>query len=240
MIIPPRERLILTLNTPDYEAALETVDKFSSHIDMFRVRPDIFIALGSSIIEEINERGKKVFLDLKVEDIPNSIIGFIMKAAKMGVHLISISTSIGAENMKKSINDVNELCEKENVRKPTVIGETVLTSVSPKNLKEDLGIQHSISSHVTRLSELAQKAGIDGVIVPPRDVARIRKHCGNDFLILTAIRPSWSPPDAQQTEITPKQALRAGADYLVLRRTLFQQDDPVNIIDLIKLEILSS
>ncbi|MCL4477410.1 MAG: orotidine-5'-phosphate decarboxylase [Nitrospirae bacterium] len=235
----PKEHLILTLDDLDYESAIESVERFYNHVDIFRVGIDLFISAGPKIVGSINEKGKKVFLDLKFNDIPTSVTKAIMNAAKIGAYLISIHTSVGLVNMKSCVDNVKERCLKENIQKPKIVGVTVLTSMSQTTLKEELGVRRSIPSQVTQLAQLGEKAGIDGVVVPAHEVFNVRKHCGKNFLIAALIRPSWVPPDDKQTAITPKQAIKAGADYLILGRTFLRKDNPVDLIELISVEILS-
>jgi orotidine-5'-phosphate decarboxylase len=115
---------------------------------------------------------------------------------------------------------------------------TVLTSISKDVLKDEIGVQHSLRTHVRHFSGLALKAGLDGVVASGREAEVIRGHCGDGFLIVTpGIRPSWTPPDDQMRTMTPKEAMRQGADYLVMGRAILNQGDPLKAIERIQREI---
>lgn len=236
-----REKLILALDVNDPGYALELVDRFGESINIFKVGLELFTVAGPSIVSQIQDRGKKVFLDLKFHDIPNTVTRAALAATRLGVHMFNIHTSGGFEAMKRSHDEVVELCLKENLSKPIMLGVTVLTSLSAESLKTEFGIQHSLRTHVKHMSTLAQKAGLDGVIASGHEVSMIRSRCGQDFLIITpGIRPSWYPPDDQQRTMTPRQAIREGADYLVVGRSILSQQDPLKALDLITVEILTA
>jgi orotidine-5'-phosphate decarboxylase len=143
--------------------------------------------------------------------------------------------------MKMCRDSVVELCLKENLQKPEILGVTVLTSMAQQVLKDELGIQHSLNTHVRHLSALALKAGLDGVVASGHEVAKIKNHCGNGFLVITpGIKSSWHPPDDQHRTMTPKQALREGADYIVMGRSILNYSDPLKAIELVSLEMLTA
>lgn len=235
------EKLILALDVSEHSYAIELVERFKDYIEIFKVGPELFISSGLKIIEDINKKGKRVFLDLKFHDIPNTVSKAAIAATRLGVYMFNIHTSGGLEMMRRCREDVVEVCLRENLERPKIIGVTVLTSISKETFKDELGIQHSLKTHVRHLSGLALKAGLDGVVVSPREAATIRGHCGRGFLIITpGIRPSWTPPDDQKRTMTPKEAIREGADYLVMGRGILQHPDPVKAMELITLEILAA
>jgi len=235
------DRMILALDMPDKDHALEIVDKFSDYINLFKVGFELFVSAGPHIIEEILRKNKKVFLDLKFHDIPNTVAKASVAATKLGVHMFNLHTSGGLDMMRKCREHVEETCLKENRERPKLLGVTVLTSISRKILKDELGIQYSLKTHVKQLALLAMNAGLDGVISSPRDAGMIRKQCDKEFLIVTpGIRPSWTLPDDQKRTMTPREALKEGADHIVLGRAVLQQPDPIKAIELILLEVLSA
>jgi len=235
------ERLILALDVPEHDYALEIVDKYSDYINIFKVGLELFTSCGPKIVEDIKERGKKVFLDLKFHDIPNTVSKAALSATRLGVYMFNLHASGGLEMMKRCKDSVVEVCLKENIDRPKILAVTVLTSLSREILKDELGIQYGLRTHVRHLSALALKAGLDGVVASAREVEIIRNHCGKEFLIVTpGIRPSWTPPDDQKRTMTPQDAIREGSDYLVIGRAVMQQPDPVKAIELISLEILSA
>lgn len=239
--MPWREKLIIALDVSDPEYALELVDKFGEQIEIYKVGLELFTSAGPKIVEKIHKKKKKVFLDLKLHDIPATVVKAAVAATRLGVYMFNVHASGGLDMMKMCKDAVVELCLKENLQKPRILGVTVLTSMSQDVLKAELGIQHSLNTHVRHLSALALKAGLDGVVASGHEVAKIKSHCGNKFLIVTpGIRPSWHPPDDQHRTMTPKQALREGADYIVMGRSILNHSDPLKAIELISLEMLTA
>lgn len=234
-------RIILALDVNDPGYALEIVDRFSEQIDIFKVGLELFSSAGPGVVTAIQDRGKKVFLDLKFHDIPNTIAKAALAATRLGVHMFNVHASAGLDAMKRCRDAVTELCLKENLNRPRILGVTVLTSIGPEMLKKEFGIQHSLRTHVRHLSRMAMEAGFDGVIASGHEVSMIRSGCGADFLIITpGIRPSWSPPADQKRTMTPRDAIREGADYLVIGRSILDQADSLKALDLITVEMLTA
>jgi len=235
------EKLILALDVSEHSYAIELVEKFKDYIEIFKVGLELFTSSGPKIVEDITKKGKKVFLDMKFHDIPNTVSKAAIAATRLGVYMFNVHTSGGLEMMKKCMDNVVEICLKENIERPKILGVTVLTSLSREILRDELGIQHGLRTHVRHLSGLALRAGLDGVIASAGEAETIRNHCGKRFIIVTpGIRPSWTPPDDQKRIMTPKEAIRGGADYLVMGRGILQQADPLKAIELITLEILAA
>ena len=236
-----KRKLILALDVSEYEYAIELLDTFKDVIEVFKVGLELFTVAGPSIIHEIHKRDRKVFLDLKFHDIPTTVSRAAIAAARLGVFMFNVHATGGLEMMKKCSEDVINLCLRENLNKPRMIGVTVLTSMSQDTLKDELGIQHSLNTHVRHLAGLSLKAGLDGVVASAREAAMIRGHCGPGFLIVTpGIRPSWTSADDQNRTMTPRKALQEGADYLVMGRAILNQPDPLKAIELIHKEIASA
>ncbi|MEJ2695568.1 MAG: orotidine-5'-phosphate decarboxylase [Candidatus Sulfobium sp.] len=237
----PKDRIILALDVPEYDYALDIVDKFKDYIDIFKVGLELFTAAGPPIIREIHRRGRRVFLDLKFHDIPNTVSRAAVLAARLGVFMFNVHASGGLDMMKKCGDDVVNLCLKENLNRPRILAVTVLTSISKDVLRDEIGVQHSLNTHVRHLSGLALKAGLDGVVASGREAAMIRGHCGTGFLIVTpGVRPSWTPPGDQMRIVTPKEAIREGSDYLVMGRAILGQDNPLKAIERIQKEIAAA
>ena len=208
---------------------------------IFKVGLELFTSHGPKIVDAIHSKGKKVFLDLKYHDIPNTASKAALAAARMGVYMFNVHASGGLEMMKRCRESLVELCLRENLERPKILGVTVLTSLTREILRDELGIQYGLKTHVRHLSGLSLKAGLDGVVASAREIETIRSHCGRGFLIVTpGIRPSWTPPDDQNRTMTPKEAIREGADYLVIGRAILQQPDPLKAVELISLEVLSA
>lgn len=236
--IRPDDRIILALDVSEYDHALDIVDKFSDYIDIFKVGLELFTVAGPLIIKEIHRRRRRVFLDLKFHDIPNTVSRAGIAAARLGVFMFNVHASGGLDMMKECSDEVVNVCLKENLSRPRILAVTVLTSMSKDVLRDEMGIQHSLNTHVRHLSGLALRAGLDGVVASGREAAMIRGHCGRGFVIVTpGIRPSWTEPDDQMRTMTPKEAIGQGADYLVMGRAILRQGDPLKAIARIRKEI---
>ena len=239
--MPVREKIILALDVPDPGYAIEIVDRFKDYVGVFKVGLELFISGGPEVVKEINKRGKKVFLDLKFHDISHTVTKAALAATRLGVYMFNLHASGGLDMMRTCREAVVDLCLKGNIQRPKMLGVTVLTGLTQEVLKGELGIQHSLRTHVKELSRLSMTAGLDGVVASGHEVAMIRNHFGKDFLIVTpGIRTSWSPPDDQRRTMTPREAIREGADYIVLGRAVLNQTDPFKALELITTEILTA
>ena len=239
--MPASQKLILALDVSEYDYAIELIDKFREYIEIFKVGFELFTVAGPPIIKEIHKRGLKVFLDLKFHDIPNTVARAGVDAARSGVFMFNLHASGGLEMMRKCREEVVTVCLKENLTRPRIIAVTVLTSISGDVLHNEIGIKHSLDNHVRHLSGLALKAGLDGVVASGKEAAMIKNHCGKGFLVVTpGIRPSWTAADDQIRTMTPKQAIREGADYIVMGRAILNQKDPIKALELINSEIDSA
>lgn len=233
-----KDRIILALDVPDYDEAIRVAHQFEDHIEIFKVGSELFTAVGPEIIKKINSMGKKVFLDLKFHDIPNTVAKSAAAVARLGVFMFNVHTLGGLEMMRKAAEIIRKISLDENIERPKLIGVTILTSIDQASLHDELGIAMRMSVQVKHLAGLAQRAGLDGVVASPVDAENIRAHFGKDFLIVTpGIRPSWASADDQKRMLTPKEALRRGADYLVIGRAILSQPDPVSALKRIEEEI---
>jgi orotidine-5'-phosphate decarboxylase len=234
----PKERIILALDIADYEEALYEVDRFNEHINIFKVGSELFTSSGPKIVEEINKRNKKVFLDLKYHDIPNTVSKTARVAAGLGIYMFNVHTLGGLEMMKQTAQELVRVSLKHNIDRPKLLGVTVLTSIDQTALSHELGIGHNMKTQVRHLAGLALSAGLDGVVASPEEIEIIRSHCGRDFLIVVpGIRPSWASQDDQQRTMTPQEALSKGADFIVIGRAILSQPDPVKALERIVKEI---
>lgn len=238
--IENKKKLILALDVSEYDYAVELINRFKDVIEVFKVGLELYTVAGPKIINEIHKIDRRVFLDLKFHDIPATVSKAGIAAARLGVFMFNVHASGGLDMMRKCREDVINLCLKENLDKPGIIAVTVLTSMSQETLKKDIGVQHSLNTHVRHLAGLALKAGLDGVVASAREAAMIRGHCGRGFLIVApGIRPSWALADDQSRTMTPKQALKQGVDFLVMGRAILNQSNPMKAIELIHKEIAS-
>jgi orotidine-5'-phosphate decarboxylase len=236
-----KNKLIVALDVADRGKALDIVEKLGDQAGVFKVGFELFVTAGPGIVEDIQKMGKKVFLDLKFHDIPNTVSGAARAAARLGVYMFNVHTAGGLAMMKQCVDAVSELCEKERIQRPRIIGVTALTSLDGEILRNELGVHYSLRTQVKRLASLALSAGLDGVVASPHETIMIKNQCGNNFLVVTpGIRPSWVPPDDQKRTATPREALRNGADYIVMGRGILKHEDPVRALELISLEMLTA
>lgn len=236
-----KDRLIIALDVDTADAALAVVDRLGDDISTYKVGFELFVSAGPAVVQRIHERGKRVFLDLKYHDIPNTVAKAAVAAARMGVFMFNVHASGGLDMMQRTVAGVNELCTREGLSRPKIIAVTMLTSMTSDVLKNEIAIPHPVKTQVKTLALLAKRAGLDGVVASPQEISMIKEQCGGGFLVVTpGIRPSWTPPDDQRRTATPQEAIHDGADYIVMGRAILKADDPVRAIELISLEILSA
>jgi orotidine-5'-phosphate decarboxylase len=234
----PNERIILALDVSSYDDAIDMVRKFKDHIDIFKIGSELFTSVGPRIIKEIHLMGKKVFLDLKFHDIPNTVAKSALAAAELGVFMFNVHTLGGFDMMQKAAQTLNQLSLEHNMERPRLIGVTILTSISQDALRDELSVAVRMNTQVKHLAGLAQRAGLDGVVASPEDAEMIRSRFGKGFLIVTpGIRPSWASMDDQKRTLTPRKAVQSGADYLVIGRAITSQPDLIGALKRIEEEI---
>ncbi len=223
MIESNKDRIIVALDVSTSNEALRLADEVSEHVGMFKVGLQLFCNEGPSIITKLVEEGRKVFLDLKLHDIPNTVGNTVKVLSDLGVFMINVHIAGGKTMMKNAAEVVKNM---NLPSKPLVIGVTVLTSMNKADLI-DTGIHHRIDRQVGELSVLAQECGLDGVVASPREVVQIRDRCGKDFVIVTpGVSPYWAGHDDQKIVHTPAKAVKSGADYLVIGRPITKADNP--------------
>jgi orotidine-5'-phosphate decarboxylase len=217
---------------------MDIVRTFKDHIDIFKIGLELFTSAGPRIVEDINAMGKKIFLDLKFHDIPNTVAKSALAVAKLGVFMFNVHTFGGPEMMNEASKALLKYSKENNLPKPKLIGVTVLTSIDNKTLRDDIGVGADMPDQVRHLASLAKEAGLDGVVASPEDAADLRARFGKEFLIVTpGIRPSWSAMDDQKRASTPQAALKNGASYLVIGRAITSAPDPLNALKKIEDEI---
>lgn len=226
--------LILALDVEDQTRAIKLCFLLKDKIKIFKVGLQLFLSEGKSIVEAINSLGGEVFLDLKFYDIPNQVANACISAARMNVKMLTVHTSGGLEMMKRAREAVENL---EIKNKPLLLGVTVLTSFDQKSIYE-VGVEKKITEQVISLAKLAQKAGLDGVIASPFEISAIRENCGDDFLIVTpGIRYDDKNADDQKRVLSPSEAMKLGADYLVIGRPILKAGYPLAAVENILREI---
>jgi len=219
------KRIIIALDVATREKAFHLVRKLPD-AEVFKVGLELFTAEGPSLLQELNDMRKKIFLDLKLHDIPNTIAGAVKVGVRHHVHMMTLHASGGLEMMSRSAEEAAREADKEGVSKPLLLGVTILTSLKDEQLSE-IGMESSASNQVIKLARLAQKAGLDGVVCSPQEIEIIRKEIGKDFLVVApGIRPAWAAAHDQKRIMTPSQAIHKGADYLVIGRPITQAPLP--------------
>ncbi len=185
----------------------------------------------------IRKKGERAFLDLKFHDIPHTVAKAAEEAAKLSTAMFTIHSMGGYEMMKRAVESSRNLAKQLNMPKPLILAVTILTSMDEAIL-EEVGIKAPLEQQVMRLATLAKGAGVDGVVASPREIGLLRDHCGAHFLIVTpGVRPAFGAKDDQRRTLTPGEAIRAGADYIVVGRPIKDAVDPVKAADEIVEEI---
>ena len=220
------DRLILALDVHAMEDVKSLVETLGDSVTHYKVGMELFYSVGAPVVSYLKEKGKQVFLDLKLHDIPNTVAGGLCSLMGLGADILNVHASGGYAMMKKSAEALRAAAEKQGIACPKLIAVTVLTSINAEEWVE-MGHTGDIGEQVIRLAELAKKAGLDGVVASPQEAAAIRKACGEDFLIVTpGIRPAGSSQDDQSRISTPSAALRNGATHLVVGRPVRSAEDP--------------
>ena len=184
-----KDKLIVALDFHTKEDALALVDKLGDSVVFYKVGMELFYRVGSSIIEELKKRNKKIFLDLKLHDIPNTVAQGLCSLLYQGVDIMNVHASGGYTMMKTAADTVRAEAKKMGIEAPKIIAVTILTSINEADW-EGLGQTVSIKDQVIRLAKLTKEAGLDGVVASPQEAKFIREACGEDFLIITPDRKS--------------------------------------------------
>ncbi|HHW02273.1 MAG TPA: orotidine-5'-phosphate decarboxylase [Thermoanaerobacterales bacterium] len=224
------DHVIIALDTPHEQKALETVRILKKKISIFKVGLELFCSTGPDIVRKINMEGCRVFLDLKFHDIPNTVAGAARAAANTGAFMFNVHASGGREMM---IRAKEEIDKSNSAQRPLILAVTVLTSLDDQDLK-DINITKSTLDQAVDLAKLAKECGLDGVVASPKEISAIRQAQGRDFIIVTpGVRPTWAAPGDQKRVMTPAQALEAGADYIVIGRPVTAAPDPIKAVEAI-------
>lgn len=233
-----REKIIVALDFASPDQALALVDRLQGKLNYFKIGMELFYSAGPTIIQAVREKGCRVFLDLKFHDIPNTVAGAARAAARYGVAMLNVHAAGGRVMLERAAAAAREGAMTTGFSAPLVLAVTVLTSLDQTSLAEEVGIRRDLGEHVVHWSRLAQAAGLDGVVASPRELPLIRQACGPDFVtVIPGVRPLWAARDDQQRIMTPGEAVRSGADYLVIGRPITQSPDPAKAVDLISQEI---
>ena len=221
-----KRRLIFALDVDNLDDARRWVEQLQGQVGVFKVGKQLFTKCGPEVVNLVQAGGADVFLDLKYHDIPNTVAMAGLEALRLGVRIFNVHALGGFEMMARLVAEIDAVCPRGNPDRPLLLAVTILTSSDDETLRA-IGIDRPVSEMVPRLARLAQDAGMDGVVASPKEVGLIREACGDDFAIVTpGVRPTFASQDDQKRVTTPGDALRAGADYLVIGRPISAAADP--------------
>ena len=232
-----KQRLIFALDVDNLEDARNWVAKLQGQVGVFKIGKQLFTRCGPEVVRLVQDGGCDVFLDLKYHDIPNTVAMAGLEAQRLGVRMFNVHALGGFEMMAKLVAEIDRVCPRGNPDRPILLAVTILTSSTEETLRK-VGIDRPIQVMVPKLARLAKDAGMDGVVASPKEVGLIRDACGDDFLIVTpGVRPTFASQDDQKRVTTPGDALRSGADYLVIGRPISAAADPALAADMILQEM---
>ena len=224
----PTRRVILALDLPDQDRALRLADQLRPELAWVKVGLQLFGAEGPDVVRRLVSMGLRVFVDLKLHDIPNTMAGAVRSLGTLGAELITVHTAAGPAALRATAAATREQeTHGPRATRPAVLGVTVLTSFDAENWSAVMGRDADPSADVRRLARLSVDAGIDGLVASPREVTALREAVGPDpVLVIPGIRPAGADTQDQARVATPAQALRDGADFLVIGRPITQAASP--------------
>jgi orotidine-5'-phosphate decarboxylase len=224
-----RDRLIVALDVPNAVEACKLAGQIGEAAGTFKVGKQLFTAEGPQVVRDLVASGRKVFLDLKFHDIPNTVAGAVAAAAQLGVSMLTVHTSGGSRMLKAAVEAAGS--------GPMVLAVTVLTSLNDADMAE-IGISGRVGEQALRMAALARSCRCPGIVVSPNEAAAIRRELGTGFAIVTpGIRPAGSQAGDQARVATPADAIRAGATYLVVGRPITGDQDPAAAARVVLAEI---
>jgi orotidine-5'-phosphate decarboxylase len=224
-----RERLIVALDVPNAPAARELVSGVGDAAGFYKVGLQLFTAEGPGLVRDLVSSGRRVFLDLKLHDIPNTVGHAVKSAASLGVSMLTVHAGGGSDMLRAAVEAAGQ--------RSSILAVTVLTSFGDEDLQE-IGISCATSDQVLRLAFLAQRTGCAGVVTSARETALVRKSLGEGFAIVNpGIRPAGTGKDDQERTATPGEAILAGATHIVVGRPITKAEDPARAAQKIILEM---
>lgn len=229
-----KDKIIVALDVPTREEALAIVEELGDKVGAYKIGMQLYNACGPEILKEVYARKGKVFLDLKFHDIPNTVASASRVVTGLGTFMFNVHCCGGSEMMKTAVAAMKEEAEKLGVERPLLIGVTVLTSMSEEELQGEVGVSRALTEQVAAMAKLAKESGLDGVVASAKEIKIIREACGDDFVIVTpGIRPRDAAADDQKRIKTPGEAVKDGADYLVIGRPITKAADRVAAVEAI-------
>ena len=212
------DKIIVALDVATKTRALELVDQLQGEISFFKIGLQLYTAEGPGIVREVLATGAKVWLDLKLYDIPNTVARAVESASNLGVQMLTIHLSGGSEMIRAATA--------ARATDMLLLGVTVLTSSTEQTLRE-IGLTNTVESQVLRLAKLGAAAGVDGLVASPLEIKTLRREFGDGIKIaVQGIRPTWADPGDQKRFMTPREAIEAGADYIGIGRPITGHAQP--------------
>jgi orotidine-5'-phosphate decarboxylase len=228
-----RSPIVVALDFADGESALRLANRLSPDACRLKVGKELFTLAGPDLVRRLVDKNFDVFLDLKFHDIPNTVAAAVQAAAKLGVWMVNVHASGGERMMQAARDALAGLGDKA----PLLIAVTVLTSMTREELNQ-LHISGEVADHVLHLATLTKRCGLDGVVCSASEARLLKQHFGKDFALVTpGIRPAGSAQGDQRRVMTPRDAIAAGSDYLVIGRPITQASDPLAALIVINKEL---
>ena len=225
-----QSKILVALDVDTAEKAVELARQLSGQVAGYKVGLELINSAGFGLLDKLRETAgaeAKIFYDCKFLDIPNTVLGASKAAAKRGVWMFNIHASGGSAMLKAAVAGAEAGAMEAGVPKPLVIAVSVLTSVSAEVLRDEMGVSRPLTEQVVALARLAQDSGCDGLVASPHEIAAIRAACGPDFLlVIPGVRPIGAAIGDQKRVMTPGEAVKSGADYIVVGRPITADIDP--------------
>ena len=221
-----RNPIIVALDVPSAEQALKLAELVAPAVGAFKIGKELFVSAGPDIVRRVRATGASVFLDLKFHDIPNTVAKAVATATRLDVQMLTIHTSGGGEMMRAAEKSAQDTAKSLGLAAPLVLGVTVLTS-SDANTLAEIGCQANVGQQVERLATLAVKSGLRGLVCSPLEIADLRQFLPPEIQLVTpGIRTGAEKADDQKRTLTPREAIQAGASWLVIGRPIYAAENP--------------
>ena len=221
-----RNPIIVALDVPSAEQALKLAELVAPAVGAFKIGKELFVSAGPDIVRRVRATGASVFLDLKFHDIPNTVAKAVAAATRLDVQMLTIHTSGGGEMMSAAEKSAQDTAKSLGLAAPLVLGVTVLTS-SDANTLAEIGCQANVGQQVERLATLAVKSGLRGLVCSPLEIADLRQFLPPEIQLVTpGIRTGAEKADDQKRTLTPREAIQAGASWLVIGRPIYAAENP--------------
>jgi orotidine-5'-phosphate decarboxylase len=227
-----RDKLILGLDVDDIGIAYGLIDKLAPFVKFYKVGLQLITKDGPRMVMTLKRKGLKIFYDAKFFDIPQTVYNACCEATRLGVNFINVHAMGGSKMIRFAKQAIEDTSNKLQIEKPKLLAVTVLTSFENREIKSVFRTKFDVKKMVVHLAKLAKKSGADGVVCSPKEIHSIRKACGKDFIIVTpGIRIGKIEKDDQKRVMTPYEAIKRGADYIVVSRPIIQADDKIGMVE---------